>query len=305
MDTPVPQQHAQQPSLRTPRRGFGLWLFLGSLIIMTLVVVIIMIARQESIQIKQVYVAGVKTFPEQSLVTFVDEYLDGTTMKVIPRSSSLFFSKKKLERRIQSEFPIVDLVYVSFVNPYTVNITIRERTPEAVWCFDEVTCGFIDRTGILYGTAPRFSDGVYTLFSSREQKEFSEFLGKRIIEPELLYRFDTLFKKLQNENIVISRVEFLEYGDVAFIIDRLFYLYPEKNVSIIGTLTQDDGTFLRDVTTGLEHDVFQRQYRQQPKDLEYIDLRFPGKIFYKFKSAEKPLEKVPSETVDINDQAQE
>ncbi len=292
MDTPVPQQHTHQPPLRASRRSFGLWLFLSSLVFLTLIVVIIMIARQDTIQIDEVRVAGVKTFPEQELVSFIEEYLKGTILGVIPRSSSLFFSKKQLQKNIQSRFPIVDLVYVSFVNPHTIGITVRERSPEAVWCFNETICGFIDRTGVLYGASPRFSDGVYTIFSSRQEKQFSEFIGKKIIEPELMYRFDALFKNLQSENIIISRVEFLEYEDVAFIIDRLFTLYPQKNVALLGTLSQDDVIFLRDVTTGLEHEVFQKQYRQQPKALEYIDLRFPGKIFYKFSGKEKSLEKV-------------
>lgn len=302
MDTPVPKQNIPlEKSLRHTRGGFGLWIFLGILCVMTIGVVAVMFSRKEVVQIDEVQIIGVKTFPEREISAFTREYLAGMKLGVIPRSSSLFFSKRSLQKTIQKQFPIVDLVYVSFVNPKTIGITIRERTPESVWCFSENSCGFIDRLGILYGESPRFSDGVYTVFSSEEEKVLPDFLGEQIIEPELMYRFDQLFKKMQNEDIVISRVHFMNHGDVGFIIERLFKKYPNENVAILGTLTQNDEDFLRDITIGLDHEVFQKQYTEKPKDLEYIDLRFPGKIFYKFTGKEKPLEKVKVETVEVSD----
>lgn len=296
MDTPVPQQNEQiQP--HAPRTGFSLKIFfLGFFVILLVFFGIVAIGRNQKFTIEHVQVVGVKTFPSKEILDYTDDFLKQSTLKIAPRSSSLFFSKKTLSRLLQKDFPIIDLAYISFIDPHTIRVTVRERNPEAVWCFAEYKCGFIDRLGILYGESPQFSDGVYTVFSSEEQKDFDQYVGKEIIHPETMYRFDQLFDQLQTEDIIISQVRFLQDGDIAFVIEKLFNHYPHKNTPILGTIHQNDSVFLRDVFTGLDHEVFQKQYLATSKDLEYIDLRFPGKIFYKFKGKEKPLEKVTPQT---------
>jgi hypothetical protein len=288
-----PTQHHERVSPHVVRKGFsGKIFFLGFLILCLVIAGIIAIGRSQSLTIEHVQVVGVKTFPVQDILDYTHDYLQQQYLQVIPKSSSLFFSKKTLGTTLQKQFPVIDLVYISFVDPHTIRITIRERTPEVVWCFAEFDCGFIDRLGILYDRSPRFSDGIYTIFSSSEIKNFDNYFGKQIIEPETMYRFDQLFNQLQTEDIIVSQVQFLDNNDVAFIIERLFNRYPQKMTPILGTLGQDDGIFLRDVFTGLGHEAFKRQYFATPKDLEYIDLRFPGKVFYKFFTKQKPIEKI-------------
>jgi hypothetical protein len=91
--------------------------------------------------------------------------------------------------------------------------------------------------------------------------------------------------------MTLSRTLFYEDGDIAFSIDTLFGLYTNNNAKLLGTVNQDDDIFVRDMFTGLTNDAFKKQFVSNPKDLEYIDMRFTGKIFYKFLSSQKPLEK--------------
>jgi hypothetical protein len=292
----TPESHNELSQPHVIHGSFSLKIFFLCFIILVLIFAgIIAIGKNKKFTIEHVEIVGVKTFASDDVLEYVNKYLEQSAFKVFPRSSSLFFSKHSLQQSLKKEFPIVDLGYVSFVDPHTIRITIRERNPESVWCFAEYNCGFIDRLGILYGKSPQFSDGVYTIFSSEELKTFDEYYGKEIIKPEMMYRFSQLFSQLQTEDIIISQVKFLSDRDISFIIEKLFNKYPQKLTPIRGTINQNDTIFLRDVFTGLDHEVFKKQFLDSPKDLEYIDLRFPGKIFYKFKGKEKPLERIAPE----------
>lgn len=261
---------------------------------------IISLIRNKQFQFTHTEIYGVKTFSDIEINQFVQQYFLGNQIKVIPRSSTILFSKSKLVRALQKEFPIIAMAHITLPEPNILNIYIQEKQPVCIWCFTEDDCVFLDEEGIVYGKAPNFSDGVYPVFTSEEIKNFDQYKGKQIIEPDTMNRFIALFKNLQSDDITLSRTIFLENGDISFAIEKLFDKYPDRSAKILGTFNQDDTIFIRDMVTGLNHQAFKDQYRTQSKSLEYIDLRFPGKIFYKFKGKEKPLEKVTPQNTETH-----
>lgn len=299
METTTSEHYRTTPP--QPRKFLRFFSVKGLFIVAIFVILcggfILGILRNESFQITGVSVSGTETFSDQVISDAVYAYLSGNYAKVIPRSTTILFSKNTLEQWLKREFPIIDFAYVTFTEPQSIHITLKEKEPDVVWCFTGNECGFVDSVGVVYGRAPEFSEGVYTTFSREQSSTLHESLGKQIITADDLVRFKNLFQQLQSTDIIISRVVFLENSDIAFTIEKLFDRYPKDGVAILGTIGQDDQIFLRDVQVGLTHDVFKKQYLQSPKNLEYIDLRFPGKVFYKFIGNEQPLEKINEQGV--------
>lgn len=265
--------------------------FIALLIIFIIIAAGISVLRNSRFQFNQIHVFGAETFSGDVVQLFAKNYISGNRLGVIPKSSTILFSKTDFESALKKNFPIMNVVYVTFPKPDAIDIHIQEKKPIAVWCFSVTSCGFIDQDGVVYGYAPNFSEGVYPVFSSESVKVFDDFYGKQIIEPHVMNRFITLFTQLQSNDMKLTQTIFLDNGDIAFSIEKLFDNYPTDSAQLLGTLAQDDSIFIRDMTTGLGNKVFKDQFITSPKSLEYIDMRFKGKIFYKFKSQEKPTEK--------------
>ncbi len=277
--------------IKKTRGSFYVRMFFVLLLFICLCVAgIIAILHSSRFQFNEIRVFGVNTFPVSEIKQYTHDYMTGYYLKVIPKSSTVLFSKDKFERNLKQQFPIIQIAYTTFPKPDSIDIHIQEKIPVAVWCFTDHVCEFIDQHGIVYAHAPQFSEGVYPIFQSVKESTSENTIGKQIIDPVIMNRFATLFNKLQSNDIKISNVMFYEDGDIGFAIEKLFDRYPSNNARLLGTFNQDDEVFLRDIVTGLTHQAFKSQYTLNPKDLDYIDMRFAGKIFYKFKSKNTPLE---------------
>lgn len=266
-------------------------LFLLVIVIGIVTSITIAVLRNDRFQFKDVQVYGTTTFSSDELIAFTHEYWSGHYFKAIPKTSTIFFSKDNFEKALRKQFPIISVAYITLPEPDHLEIHIEERTPVMTWCFADESCGFVDSNGVLYARAPQFSDGVYPIFQSELNDPTYRKMGSKIIDPVVMNRFIALFKKLQSDDITLSRTYLYQNGDIAFSIAKLFGNYPKNDAKLLGTMAQDDTIFTRDMLTGLGNDAFKRQFLSNPKDLEYIDMRFPGKIFYKFGSNQQPLEK--------------
>lgn len=287
-----------KPRKKTIRGFFLRFIFFIIIIAVMITVATIALLRSSRYQFQSVTVYGTTTFSADDVISFTHKYWAGTYFTSIPKSSTILFSKSNFEHALKKEFPVISVAYITLPEPDKLEIHIQEHNPSVIWCFADQTCGFVNHDGILYAKAPLFSDGVYVIFQSQLNDPTYKKMGTVVIEPSIMNRFTQLFTRLQSDDISLSRVMFYENNDIGFSIDTLFGLYPRDDAKLLGTLNQDDDLFVRDMITGLSNDAFRKQFISNPKDLEYIDMRFAGKIFYKFSSAKKPLEQVPDPNSD-------
>lgn len=292
-ESTITYEHKNEKLPRKDTRASFLVRVLFSILLLVIIISSIFIAtlRSDKYQFSDVKVFGPITFSSDDVVNFTREYWSGHYFKTIPKTSTIFFSKDDFEKQLRTRFPVIEMAYITLPAPDVLEINIKEHTPKIVWCFQDQTCGFVNDAGVLYARAPQFSDGVYPIFQSQSSNSYNDQLGKEVINPDIMNRFIELFSRLQSDEMTLSRTLFYEDGDIAFSIDTLFGLYTNNNAKLLGTVNQDDDIFVRDMFTGLTNDAFKKQFVSNPKDLEYIDMRFTGKIFYKFLSSQKPLEK--------------
>lgn len=265
-------------------------LFLLILMGVLITVGVIAVLRSNKYQFQSVDVFGTTTFSADDVIAFTHEYWKGTHFKSIPKSSTILFSKDNFESELKKKFPVIAVAYITLPEPDKLEIHIQERKPNVTWCFTDDTCGFVNEQGILYAKAPKFSEGVYVVFQSQLNDPSYKKFGTVVLEPAIMNRFTELFLRLETNEIGLSKIMFYEDGDIGFSIDKLFGVYTNNTSRLLGTFNQDDEVFVRDMITGLSNDAFKKQFIANPKDLDYIDMRFPGKIFYKFISNQKPIE---------------
>jgi len=211
-------------------------------------------------RIQKISIQGNSTLHKEEIISNVSRSLEGRYWGIFPRDNIFIFPKEKISNNLSNTFPRVKSVILKSDFPNSLLVEIDEKKPSAIFCEGEF-CGFIDEDGAIFETAAFFSDNVYVKFYSEigRMENLNNF--KRMMD------FIALLSK---ENIEITSVILGEEGLLKF--------FTSERWSI---LLNDNDNFqiaLENLKLALGE-----QIKEKRQALEYIDLRFGNKIYYKFK----------------------
>jgi hypothetical protein len=283
---PVSRAHAkgggERPSspLRAKRRRkrlIALGIFL--LLVLLLALGASYAAHMPQLRIAAIEIGGEKEMPEQLVADRVREILSDDSWRFIPRDSILFYNKEAIQRAVVADFPRLRFASVGreswFSN--TLVVTIDERSPLARWCpsatlgTEVQACFVLDETGFIYAedsaTAVRpsseyvFSGGI---------PEDGVPIG-RVFSPGHLPGLLALLERLADAGFAAQGASIENEQDFLVPLDRGF--------SIKASFGSDVGGLVRNLELVLNSETLQG--RQD--DLEYVDLRFGNRVYYKLK----------------------
>ena len=168
----------------------------------------------------------------------------------------------KLSYDISSNFPEVEKISIKINLPDTVSAEIIEKTPAGCWCKDS-NCNYFDRYGIVYQQNSK-CDNLLTIVSDKEPE-----ISKQVISEDNLK--DIL--KIFNESIGQAQIKDIRISDDKVILESkqgwIAYFKPYDDIS--GQIVN------------LKAILEQKVGANKASQLNYIDLRFGNKVFYKFK----------------------
>lgn len=268
-------------------------LFRGALIIILVSFVIIM--NNDYFLIKEVEISGEQTLGEEELVLDINEFLSEKYLWLLPKRNFLFFSSAQLENRLRTKFPKILKVDADLVETKRLVITLDERFAHSLWCVNkeyeqalDEECYFADNDGILYARAPYFSGDIFLKFFFLPQREGQNyFLGENVFSYSKnvpLEDFLTFLEAIQSEyGIHVFRIFFEEFDDVSMeisSIDKILYERPFPKLFF--NQSDDYATLFRNIGIAFGTPGFEKDFREQPQNLESLDLRVDGRIFYTF-----------------------
>lgn len=255
---------------------------IGASILLGIAVIIISssyVSALDGVTINVVEVEGVEVIDEIEIQEAVEEVIKGRYLGLYARSNALIYPKKRVLHTLIEEFPRIKDISVELDSIDVLHITITERDPYALWCGDEHVpekppedeeCRFMDEEGVVYAEAPSFSGDVFLrLYGPREKDQFLgvsdysrvanliEYLREKDVEPIVFYIRSG--KSAEIEVTDPNGSESILYVDI----ER----DPKETVRNLLTLYSE-------LTTGLNKSIPQ---------LEYVDLRFGNRVFYKFR----------------------
>ena len=277
---------------------------IGFVIVLILIVIlgaIIGFLRRKDFQISNVSVVGTQALDPAIVQKFANQYMIGNYAWVIPRTNELILSKSNVRAYVLNRMPGLDDASVSISHRTTLVITVTEKQPKYVWC--ATACFFVDQSGLIYDQSPTFSPGVFTTFQGQSA-------NGTIVDPTdpLKERFATLveFQNLESMITAIQSYPVRVLGVQLFgQIDPTDATYPDLTIgpddvaiqiaSVQNTIVDADAVIMvtdsetpDSITQSLgllNNDAsFTTQLAANPQNLEYIDFRFAGKIYYKFKT---------------------
>ena len=243
-------------------------------------------------KIKEIAVAGTQIIDKEKIVFLVQRELNKKIFRFVPLDSILIFSSGEAEKRISENFAEAATINIQKIWPGGLEIKISERQSAAVWCQSAAVssplspeaatstpsdfvkelpeasqCFFVDDNGLIYRSSPQISGSIMPMIYGaagvtgalrQEVLASSTISFARQIKTDLEKRGLEVNVFLENESRKELEAVVAPGWRIYFNLER-----PASNqIQIIDALLAGD-------------------LKDKQGSLKYIDLRIPGRAYYK------------------------
>ncbi|MBI4088723.1 hypothetical protein HY415_01365 [Candidatus Kaiserbacteria bacterium] len=272
----LPGQGARLAERRRSRRRRGLIAFIALLLL--LFAAALYGLWQNSVRISNIIIYG----EDPSLAKYAEEAMQGSYFGIIPRDSTFFFPASRIRADILATRPDIAAVSI-FRNGFTgISIKPSERVPIARWCGLSPTvgveeyCYVLDASGHVFAAASTTTETVNTFAL------YAPLVGDTL-EPPAVSPVEPLRATVAHANRLPTVFDFARQLDtlgspVTRVVIREDevddYLASETRVTYI--LGRENDAFTALVSA-------RDNFNLADGSIEYIDLRFDGKVYLKRK----------------------
>lgn len=258
------------------------WLFALTFIFVGLV----LLSHLDQLEISKLEVVGNRVVDDQEISSVVKNLTEGNHFYLLSKRNFVLLPRTQVKQEIKRQIPYISEVILESDDINHLRIRVSERSPVALWCRGEA-CYLIDKGGLVFSPAPHFSDNVFL-------KIYSPLSGNPIGKRPLR---DDDFVLLPAAALVIPDT-LAEGGLVkaevvkAVVTNEEDYSFDVTQPVSSGKLTwqllldsQDDFAHsMSNLATVLASEEFRQELLENDGLIDYIDLRFGNKVFYKFKN---------------------
>lgn len=204
--------------------------------------------------------------PKSEIESAVAPYLASLNALWLPNNNFFLFKNTEIESILKSKGIGIAVAKKNF--PKTVDIKFPQTDPWLIYC-GQNDCFYVSEKGVLNERAPKFSPNPLpeiTLSDSGKK------IGDIVATSEQISSLRIIFQKLGNLNISVSSFSFGGNNEIKIITAENWYL-----------LIRDEGAISKTIADlGL---LLSEKIKDARSKLEYIDMRFPNKAFYKLRPA--------------------
>ncbi|MEK7627159.1 MAG: FtsQ-type POTRA domain-containing protein [Patescibacteria group bacterium] len=255
-------------------------------------------------RIEQVAVSGNKNISEKNIRQTIDEYLNRRFLFFWRPRNIVLAKSEEIYRKILNEYIFIGDVSVMKKYFHKINIVIKEREIFAIWCkvvirkqnenTNETTaneinkdlliiksveiaeefiatdeCYYIDDTGIIFSEAPQSSGSLILRIDEVYDEDVK--IGDKILNNGIITSIATVQKYFNMDNLKIARffIKNLATPDLEILTSEDWKIYLDRDKDIKNQM-EILGKVLREKITLSER-----------KNLEYIDLKIPDRVYYR------------------------
>ena len=242
---------------------------------------LVFLSQLQKLKIDTVIVVGVEVLEEKEILSVVNTELSGKYLWLFSKSNTFIYPQNTIGYKIKDKFKIISDLEITHPEIKKIIVTIKERKGEYLWCSgdaDNSNCYFLNTDGYIFSDAPYFSGGVYFKFLGGGISD--DPIGKQFLSTEKFNALIQLKKAMYNLKLNPSAVEILDNGEYHFILTRSSGVRsnPPK-VRIPANF--DFEKIVSNLDSSLEAEPLNAQLSKGFPTLQYIDMRFDNKVFYK------------------------
>lgn len=251
--------------------------------VIVILICLVLITRDRRVNINTVEVTGNKVIDASQVEEVIKEEISGNYLWVIPKSNFLFYPKDAVLSRLQSEFERFENISVKIKNPETLAVNLAEREPEFTWCGqipvgEKETCYFMDEKGYIFDQAPYFSGNIYFKFYGDKDINIDDPKGAHFLPG----KWDSLVAFIKTlRGIDMNPTELHLKEDEVTI--KLIAAGNGNVPEVIFKLDDDYAKIIENLEAVMTSEPMLTKFKSNYGTLEYIDLRFGNKVYYKFK----------------------
>lgn len=266
----------------------GVKRFLGFFLVFIIISFFFFLLNLDFLRLTDFQLLGQTSYDLTNINRVIKEELVGYHFQIIPKNSVFFFSKTRLESLLKQKFPGLRLVEINSPNLNTLVINLKENEEKVLWCHtsaDDKRCYYLNEEGLVYQIAPNFSVALVLEFDSPTKVEK---LNTLVIDPIDLAQVKSFLNYLKiklidwpipDSKYKISRVKVLPYHDFEVLLVSSVDRYDSWN--LLFNARKPTEQLITNITALTKDKVFTAEWSSQKK-LDYLDLRFDNKAFYKF-----------------------
>lgn len=243
-------------------------------------------ARYPKLQIGKVSVEGNQVIDTEDIVAVADTYLAGNYAYVIPHRNAFFYPKAKITAALLAKFPRFKSVTVDRTDLRTVAITVVELRGHALWCGEDtaavttdVPCYFTDDSGKIVSLAPDYSGNVYPRFYGGSIDPAADPLGKNFIDAASFQKLLDFESRVTDLGFHVKGLLIGTGDEDTFVLDL-----GKGQLALVRFLKEDSyGTLVANLVAALKEPALSDKLARDRQNLQYFDLRFENKVYYKFR----------------------
>lgn len=208
-------------------------------------------------------------------------FLSGSYVWLFPKNNAFLYPHDALETHLSEYFKRIDTVKVSLKNLRTLSVVITERKPEALWCGTEGSehCYFMDNHSTIFAESPSFSgDAYFKYYGDLAVEGVNGPLGGQYIASST--QFAELHLFVENIRTLGLRPEYLAASNTGTTTPVEQFTLMVSNG---GKIYFDRREPLEQLFENLKALLRTPALADAWGRVEYIDLRYGNKVYYKLK----------------------
>lgn len=234
----------------------------------------------EQFSIQKIVIVGTSGQTASGIEQAVNNILDQRYFGVVPKRNFLIYPKRAIIQNVLKAYPEIGSAGVGTELVHTLNIRLRERSPAALWCQNDL-CYVMDDSAYVYALAASSSPNgalgnaaqkgnllpIYATATTTDNP-----VGKRPLLAETFSSMLSTAIELSSSSLPVENVSITGDGQYIFKIAR--------NGKIIFSNRKPFQQSLGDLISALHSPVF-----ASSAAFQYIDVRFGNKVFYRLGKA--------------------
>ncbi len=273
--------------------------FIGLILILS--TLFVLFTRWKEININSLDISGNKILDDENIRKVVEKNLEGYYLWFIPKSNTFLYPKRAIQKELKEKFKRIEDLNIDVVNNQILKVYVKERKAVYTWCGESIEsfgvsehldistsesvldkCYFLNEDGYIFDKAPYFSGEVYFRFFGKliDQKDTTNPVGS-YFEPEIFNKILFLKDNIASLNLDSQAFVSKENGDLEFYLSSKNSL--KDSPKIIFKREADYVKLAENLHSAITSEPLSTSIKEKYNTLNYIDLRFGNKIYYKFK----------------------
>lgn len=221
-------------------------------------------------------VQGVRNVKPELVIEYAQSLIYNGSHNFFSRANVLLYPKALIEKDIPLEFPRIASAEVTTSSLLSSALTIQvvERQPFALWCDSNNTCYQMDQNGFIYAQTPSAASSTEYMFTGGISTS-SPPIGQTFV-PGHTQGLVTFLQLLASSGYTPLGANVQSDQDFTVPLEQGYYIYA--------SFGEDPGTLVSELGLVLSSDTLSAA---QVSQLDYVDLRFSGRLYYKLKGQDQ------------------